>query len=131
MEIFGSILIGIFVILLFGLGIMGCGFLIREIWGIVKDRKSNRVSYEDIVIAAIENQVNLRNTPAVPTTLPSTVDTGTLAPQYREDLAYLKAYSRSRLKDRSLILSESKKEITPPVEEERKLEYTGIRAIQL
>ena len=59
------------------------------------------------------------------------VGTVTLAPKYREDLAYLKAYSRSRLKDRSLILSESKKEITPPVEEERKLEYTGIRAIQL
>ena len=99
MDIIGFILIGIPVMLLFCMGIVGCGFL--------------------------------RNTPAVPTTLPSTVDTGTLAPQYREDLAYLKAYSRSRLKDRSLILSESKKEITPPVEEERKLEYTGIRAIQL
>ena len=87
MEIFGSILIGIFVILLFGLGIMGCGFLIREIWGIVKDRKT--VLASNTTVAAIK------------------VPGGELM-NYPMD---------------------KNEEVMP--NEERPLEFTGIRAIQL
>ena len=113
MEIFGSILIGIFVILLFGLGIMGCGFLIREIWGIVKDRKSagghrretlGEHSYiDEAVIAATENQRNVRN---------NMIDYPATLGEWQDCVP-------------------KKKWVTPHIVEESTLEYTGIRAIQL
>ena len=54
MDILGFITIGIPLMLLFCMGIVGCGFLIKEIWGIFKDRKP--VLDSNTTVAAMTTQ---------------------------------------------------------------------------
>ena len=104
MEIFELILIGIPVMLLFGMGIMGCGSLIREIWGIIRGRKP--VDARPIVWKAIMKDDLIQSQHEYYNFSPASLDYIGAAPK--------------------------KKWVTPHVsEEERPLEFTGIRAIQL